>query len=404
MIKPLKDGIRSIVKIDFHGNVHKTFRGTDRDLRHANEVSVLKVLEERGCPNVPRLLDYDDDGLWILTTNCGHPVESTITRVKNDALYAELEEKYGVRHDDPEPRNVTYSQSLGCFCLIDFELAEVLNFEGQDSCAIDSMLCDWIGVSSKGQKENNEDAWRVLSVERDGVKWATADEAHNLCEYPLFAAVADGIGGGGFGDLASKYVVDSLSWELERVDAKYLEKPSESFLNLLCNSLNKRLAVTQKSDEALKKMGSTLALVSLFKDELTVANVGDSRVYHWRSGEMAQLSEDHTFAWKQFNRGELSELQLRQHPRKSVLYESVNGADREIYPSLNREKVQAGDFVLICSDGLIDGLWDKHILEILSKSEKAPLEEIAQELVTRARDGDPRDDCTLVLLRMVQII
>jgi len=400
MIKPLKDGIRSIVKIDFHGNVHKTFRGTDRDKRHANEVRVLKVLEERGCPNVPRLLDYDDEGMWILTTNCGHPVEATISRKKNEALYAELEEKYGVRHDDPEPRNVTYSQNLGCFCLIDFELAEVLDIAGADRCSIDSMRCEWFGVSSKGQKLNNEDAWRVLSVEREGVKWATSNEVHNLCQLPLFVAVADGIGGGGYGDLASKYVVDSLRWELEKVDAKYLEKPSESFLNLLCNALNKRLSDTQESDEALKKMGSTLALVSLFKDELTIANVGDSRIYHWRAGEMNQLSEDHTFAWKQFSRGELSELQWRNHPRKSVLYKSVNGTDREIYPFLSNAAVESGDLVLVCSDGLMDGLWDKHILEILSKSSNESLEMITSKLIESARETDSRDDCTLVLLRI----
>lgn len=68
-MKELKDGIRALVRIDFQGNVHKQFRGTDSDLRFANEIKVLQALEERDCPNVPRLLGSDESTLTIITTN-----------------------------------------------------------------------------------------------------------------------------------------------------------------------------------------------------------------------------------------------------------------------------------------------------------------------------------------------
>jgi len=125
-MRNLKDGIRSLVRIDFYGNVHKHFRGTDKEDRCANEVTVLKALEERQCPNVPRLLEYNEEECSIVTTNCGSPVEKTISRKKSDSLFQKLEEQYGVKHDDPEPRNITYSEQLGCFCIIDFELATLL--------------------------------------------------------------------------------------------------------------------------------------------------------------------------------------------------------------------------------------------------------------------------------------
>ena len=125
-MRELKDGIRSHVRIDFHGRVHKRFRGTDADKRYANEVKVLKTLEERGCPYVPRVLEEHPEENYFVSTNCGSPA-SRITREKADELFAELEKVYGVRHDDPEPRNITYSPDLGCFCIIDFELAEVLS-------------------------------------------------------------------------------------------------------------------------------------------------------------------------------------------------------------------------------------------------------------------------------------
>jgi hypothetical protein len=128
-IEPIKDGIRSHVRIDFYGNVHKRLRGTDADKRYANEVAVLKVLEQRGCPYVPRVLEEFPEENYFVSTNCGR-IAPNLSREKADKLYAALEKDYGVRHLDAEPRNITYSDKLGRFCIIDFELAEVLPLPG----------------------------------------------------------------------------------------------------------------------------------------------------------------------------------------------------------------------------------------------------------------------------------
>ena len=120
----VKDTLRAIVRIGFDGRVYKTFRGPNAQERFTTEVNVLRHLEKRGCPFVPRLLEADPDQLKIVTTNCGTRVEHLDeTRMKE--LYADLE-PYGVRHDDAEMRNVTYRQSDGRFCLIDFEFATLL--------------------------------------------------------------------------------------------------------------------------------------------------------------------------------------------------------------------------------------------------------------------------------------
>jgi len=121
----LKDGIRSQVRIDFYGNVHKRVRGTGAEERYAKEVEVLKVLEQRGCPYVPRLLEEHPEELYFVSTNCGKPADQ-ITKEKADRLFKKLEDEYGIRHLDAEPRNITYSDKLGCFCVIDFELADIL--------------------------------------------------------------------------------------------------------------------------------------------------------------------------------------------------------------------------------------------------------------------------------------
>ena len=126
-IKPVKDGIRSHVRIDFYGHVHKRLRGTDADKRYATEVAVLKVLEERGCPYVPKVIEEHPEENYFVSTNCGMPAPN-LTKERADKIFAALEKDYGVRHLDAEPRNITYSDKLARFCIIDFELAEVLPF------------------------------------------------------------------------------------------------------------------------------------------------------------------------------------------------------------------------------------------------------------------------------------
>jgi tRNA A-37 threonylcarbamoyl transferase component Bud32 len=120
----VKDTLRATVHLSFDGRVFKTYHGPDAAARFANEVRVLRHLETRGCNFVPRLLEADEKNLRIVTTNCGTRVEH-IDDQRAAELFAELE-KFGVRHDDADPRNITYRFSDGRFCLIDFEFATIL--------------------------------------------------------------------------------------------------------------------------------------------------------------------------------------------------------------------------------------------------------------------------------------
>jgi tRNA A-37 threonylcarbamoyl transferase component Bud32 len=121
---PVKDTLRSTVKLSFDGRVYKTYHGPDAKARFTQEVRVLRHLEARGCDFVPRLLESDPKKLRIITSNCGTRVEY-LDEKRLRELFAELE-SFGIRHDDPDIRNVTYRQSDGRFCLIDFEFAAIL--------------------------------------------------------------------------------------------------------------------------------------------------------------------------------------------------------------------------------------------------------------------------------------
>lgn len=120
----VKDTLRATVNLTFDGRVIKAYHGPNAAERFATEVRVLKYLEQRQCGFVPRLLEADETQLRIITTNCGSRVQHLDAK-RTAELFAELE-TFGVRHDDPDIRNVTYRQSDGRFCVIDFELATIL--------------------------------------------------------------------------------------------------------------------------------------------------------------------------------------------------------------------------------------------------------------------------------------
>ena len=120
----VKDTLRATVHLTFDGRVIKAYHGPNAQDRFAKEVQVLKLLETRGCLFVPKLLEADPEKVRIITTNCGTRVEHLDDNRLRE-LFAELE-TYGVRHDDPDIRNVTYRRSDGRFCVIDFEFATIL--------------------------------------------------------------------------------------------------------------------------------------------------------------------------------------------------------------------------------------------------------------------------------------
>ncbi len=127
----VKDTLRSTVNLTFDGRVIKTYRGPKAQERFDQEVKILRFLEARGCNFVPRLLEADREKLRIVTNNCGGRVEH-LDEKRLKELFAELE-SFGVRHDDPEMRNVTYRQGDGRFCVIDFEFATILPGFEQDA-------------------------------------------------------------------------------------------------------------------------------------------------------------------------------------------------------------------------------------------------------------------------------
>ncbi|NCG09204.1 MAG: serine/threonine protein phosphatase [Verrucomicrobia bacterium] len=123
-MREAKNTARAVVRIGYDGRVHKYFKGPQARERYENEKRVLSFLQKKECPFVPRMLQQDDEELYLVTSNAGKRVDH-VSSGKCEKLFAELE-SYGVRHEDAEVRNITYHEQAGRFCIIDFEFATIL--------------------------------------------------------------------------------------------------------------------------------------------------------------------------------------------------------------------------------------------------------------------------------------
>lgn len=123
-MRDIKDTKQATVRIGYDGTVHKYFNGTMALERFKNERRVLQYLEHKNCGFVPSILDSDESKIYLKMTNCGQIV-TRISAQKVERLFQELQ-TYGVRHEDPYARNITYDAKKGRFCIIDFEFATIL--------------------------------------------------------------------------------------------------------------------------------------------------------------------------------------------------------------------------------------------------------------------------------------
>ncbi|MEX2579456.1 MAG: protein phosphatase 2C domain-containing protein [Verrucomicrobiales bacterium] len=404
-MKVAKDGIRSIVNIGYDGRVHKTFRGTDREERFANEVRVLKVLEARGCDFVPRLLDSDEETLTLVTTNCGTPAENSISKDRAAELFKRLEDEFGVVHDDPFPRNITYNDRAGKFFVIDFELAEVKEdprhrVEGEEA----HRTLRWCGLSEAGsRKKVNQDALSVFSSENGwaGTVDLTGEKA--IDENGLVFAVSDGMGGPAGGAVASTLVVRELRRFLPTMmgDFHGVGDPHR-LLGAAVESLHDYVTRIGENKADLRGMGATVVCGLFYRTDVYFAHVGDSRFYRYREGELKQLTFDHTYVGKHFRDGDFNEREARNHPRRNVLQQAIGGGCQFLDPQVDSSTLESGDWFLICSDGAVDGLWNKNIADFFKAAEEEGLDaaEVAKRMMDRALEEAGRDDTTLFVVNV----
>ncbi len=202
------------------------------------------------------------------------------------------------------------------------------------------------------------------------------------------AAVADGMGGHNGGEIASGGLRDGLLRELAGKEADRAE------LEGAVERINLELWEKQEHDASLTGMGTTLTALWPTEKEMIIAHVGDSRAYLLRSGELRQMTRDHSMVADMVRRGVLTEEQAACHPMRNYITRAV-GTEDTIEVDMYTEKREAGDRWLVCSDGLY-GQMTHEELDALVRT--ADPEEAADRLLRTALENGGKDNITLILL------
>ncbi len=396
-MKDLKDSPRAHVRIGYDGRVFKTYRGRLNEERFHNERKILRFLERQGCDFVPRVLDSDEDELMLVMSNCGQPVE-TMSPGKMEKLYEQLE-SYGVRHTDQALRNVTYDARRGRFCIIDFEIASIIDTPTQKAWS----TLRWAGKTDVGRfRKRNDDHFLAFTITEEGFQRLPDTGSAEIENGDVVFVVSDGMGGAKAGDLASEMITGRLR---ELIPNTYQQAANQLYpdhLGALSECLaDVHRAVNQIAEKKahLKGMGATVTVCWFTPENAYFGHVGDTRLYHYGREELTQMTEDHTRAWKDWKAGKMNERQWRAHPRHHILQQAIGAGLPSVTPQLESFQPRLGDWYLLCSDGLIGGLWDKHIRAGLAEGAAGvDPEKVTNDFLTKSRTEDGRDNISLATI------
>ena len=218
------------------------------------------------------------------------------------------------------------------------------------------------------------------------------------------AVLADGMGGHNAGEVASRMAVEVVSSGIagdlsaQLVDARNATRV-QSFVAEHLTRANAQVYAAGRDRRDHAGMGTTLVVALWHNGNVTVAHVGDSRLYRLRERELTQLTRDHTLAQEQIDCGILSFSQARGGPLRSILTRTI-GNQSQVVPDLNTFDVVVGDIYLLCSDGLTDMLTDEQISQALVFF-GTRIQESADELVEQANEHGGVDNVSVVIVRVL---
>jgi protein phosphatase len=248
------------------------------------------------------------------------------------------------------------------------------------------------------------DQGRVRKNNQDSVYTGTF-KLHGITA--RLALVADGMGGAKAGEQASRIASEVAQAQIQHNGGGQPLPDDTAWQDLLRKAAieaNRRVYEESRSDETRKGMGTTLTIALIVGERLHVASVGDSRAYLLNAGGVtkdgattAQLTSDHSLVARLVDIGQITAEQARTHPQRNLLYRSI-GTDPSVEVDTLSEELNAGDVVLLCSDGLINHVRDEEIAQIAL--EQADPNRACEQLVTLANERGGRDNISVVIVRV----
>ncbi|NLC52490.1 MAG: Stp1/IreP family PP2C-type Ser/Thr phosphatase [Firmicutes bacterium] len=218
---------------------------------------------------------------------------------------------------------------------------------------------------------------KVRAVNEDSIGWKGT-----------LLVLADGMGGHQAGEVASALVVEKvLALDTSVPDFK-------TALTSTLNRANQALLNYAHTHQECKGMGTTVVVVQVAEDRINVAHIGDSRAYLWRAGQCTQLTSDHSLVAELVRSGGITEEEAKDHPQRNVLTRAL-GTAGPVEPEYRELSAQAGDRLLLCSDGLTVMLSNTEIGALLGGGVSP--QEVADRLVAAANDRGGIDNISAIV-------
>lgn len=263
------------------------------------------------------------------------------------------------------------------------------------------------GITDTGKvRTSNEDQFLIAELSKRMNVWQTSlpepklqvgeDRAH------LFL-VADGMGGHRAGERASRIAVAAIEQFTLNTFRWFFASDSPGAQKVLAQF---QAALSQADDQIVEEaagnpelagMGTTLTMAFQLDAQLCVVHVGDSRVYLYRAGQLHQLTKDHTVVAELVRTGVIQQEQVASHPLRHVITNVVGGPHPGVKVEARAFEVQAGDRLLLCSDGLTEMVTNDAIAAALDATPEP--EAAAKLLLAQANDAGGRDNVTILIVR-----
>lgn len=211
--------------------------------------------------------------------------------------------------------------------------------------------------------------------------------------------VADGMGGHAAGEVASEMAVEVLARELHEIPPESDEERQERIARALKHA---NTSIHERTLQETEKhgMGTTVSALILKEGRFYIGQVGDSRVYLLRDGELRQLTKDHSYVQEQVDAGVLTPEQARYHPYSNVITRCV-GAGSEVQPDTMVGEVKAGDVFLLATDGLTGMVDDRRLQRLLSS--RATPQRVVEALIAEANGRGGLDNITAIVVHVLSV-
>ncbi len=252
-------------------------------------------------------------------------------------------------------------------------------------------------VQRSEKKRRGERMKAVFRTDRGKVRKHNEDNGGVFMnqEGTIFAIVADGMGGHRAGDVASTLAVTKMKEAWDEKSSASTPDEEEKWLEKSINEVNTFLYKHAEENSECKGMGTTVVAAICSDKFVTIAHIGDSRIYLLNESGFKQLTEDHTLVNVLVKSGQISKEDAEHHPRKNVILRAL-GTEQQVEMDIKTIVFEEGDMLLLCSDGLSNKVADDEMERIITSDET--LDQKADYFIKLANEYGGEDNITLILL------